>query len=352
MVSSLSYVVAFIMDRYEKYLLAHFISFLLLLPCHCLIHASGSDVNISNSLQGTHRGSKQLLLPVVLWPFQLRILSSDNFPFAPLQNGLQFEERHNTHLTSKYPIHSHEEKWTSHAITQNTAARTCESRGSEQGKCISFLECFPMLGIEYGNESVAQNLMDIPLIEQMMESARSIDCSQRKIIPHPDVVCCPNERASGSDNHIGRGGDKDVRMPTITQRPPSRRKIDVFRQLNTLSCGQPKLQQQPSHLNSHTRNQPKITGGMEARGPQEFPWMAAIFGKNNKLLCGASLISENFLLTASHCFSTFKAGDVQHLYVHLGDFNIKSTSDGPHEVRRITKIILHKGFKIETYVAQ
>lgn len=46
----------------------------------------------------------------------------------------------------------------------------------------------------------------------------------------------------------------------------------------------------------------------------------------------------------------FTAADIPHLYVQLGDFNIASTADGPHEVRKIEKVILNKGFKIETYV--
>ncbi|ODM96231.1 Proclotting enzyme [Orchesella cincta] len=340
--TSLSYKVAIIMDRYEKYKLVRLISFLVLIPCHCLIDVDGGDVNISDSTQGKgiHRGSKQLLLPVVLWPFQLGILPSDNLQFLPLQNGIQIDQRHHFYLTpTKNGFISHEEKSTSHAILQ-----TCRTRHGELGKCQPFLECFPMLVIKHGNESVAQDLMDIPLVEQMMENTRSTVCSQSKITSHPDVVvCCPDVPTSGS------GGDKDVRMPAITQRPPNRRKIGLFRQLNTLTCGQSKLQRPYNQISMSSRHQPKITGGVEARGPLEFPWMAAVFGKNKKLLCGASLISENFLLSASHCFSTFKAGDVQYLLVHIGDFNLRTTSDGPHEVRQITKIILHKGFKIENY---
>lgn len=41
----------------------------------------------------------------------------------------------------------------------------------------------------------------------------------------------------------------------------------------------------------------RIVGGYEA-GPHEFPWTVGLF-RQEKLYCGASLISENFLLTAA-----------------------------------------------------
>jgi hypothetical protein len=92
----------------------------------------------------------------------------------------------------------------------------------------------------------------------------------------------------------------------------------------------------------------KITGGKEARRG-EFPWMVAIFGKNGKQFCGGTLLNSQYVLTASHCLSTYNAFDVGHLYVTIGDHNIHSTREGHHETRKISQLILHRGFEIKTY---
>ncbi|XP_046382731.1 transmembrane protease serine 9-like [Ischnura elegans] len=55
-----------------------------------------------------------------------------------------------------------------------------------------------------------------------------------------------------------------------------------------------------------------LVGGSKVE-PKEFPHMAALgFGPRDKIswLCGGSLISENFVLTAAHCLSGHKYGQV------------------------------------------
>jgi secreted trypsin-like serine protease len=42
----------------------------------------------------------------------------------------------------------------------------------------------------------------------------------------------------------------------------------------------------------------KIVGGGETQ-PNEYPWIAGLF-KQNKLYCGAAIISNKYLLTVSH----------------------------------------------------
>lgn len=52
------------------------------------------------------------------------------------------------------------------------------------------------------------------------------------------------------------------------------------------------------------RKQHRIVGGMETV-INEFPSMAAIFQKSsNQLLCGATIIHENYVLTAAHCVNS------------------------------------------------
>jgi secreted trypsin-like serine protease len=45
-------------------------------------------------------------------------------------------------------------------------------------------------------------------------------------------------------------------------------------------------------------NSHKIVGGEEAQ-PNQFPWLVALFA--NSWFCSASLISEEWVLTAAHC---------------------------------------------------
>jgi len=45
----------------------------------------------------------------------------------------------------------------------------------------------------------------------------------------------------------------------------------------------------------------RIVGGSDAF-PGAYPWAAYLKFKNNTHHCGASIISEKYLLTAAHCF--------------------------------------------------
>ena len=45
-------------------------------------------------------------------------------------------------------------------------------------------------------------------------------------------------------------------------------------------------------------NSYKIVGGHEAK-PNQFPWLVALYA--NSWFCSASLLSEEYVLTAAHC---------------------------------------------------
>lgn len=63
------------------------------------------------------------------------------------------------------------------------------------------------------------------------------------------------------------------------------------------------MQQQVSEGTSNMHNaQRRIITGMDAE-IGEFPWMVAI-GLNKMFFCGGALISDEFILTAAHCFMT------------------------------------------------
>ncbi|CAG9574976.1 unnamed protein product [Danaus chrysippus] len=93
----------------------------------------------------------------------------------------------------------------------------------------------------------------------------------------------------------------------------------------------------------HDANQ-LIVGGVEA-SENEFPHMALLgYGKDTssiQWLCGGSLISERFVLTAGHCTSSREAGIVK--YIRLGALR-RTDPLGPDQLFTVSEIIKHKDF--------
>lgn len=81
-----------------------------------------------------------------------------------------------------------------------------------------------------------------------------------------------------------------------------------------------------------------VSGGKEAT-PKEFPHMAVLGIEEDsevRWICGATLISEQFVMTAGHCII-----DGLNL-IRLGDLNLnKTTEDAQPEDFRISETILH-----------
>ncbi|KAF4013023.1 hypothetical protein G4228_004617 [Cervus hanglu yarkandensis] len=84
-----------------------------------------------------------------------------------------------------------------------------------------------------------------------------------------------------------------------------------------------------------TRSGNKIAGGMDAE-EGEWPWQASLQQKNVHR-CGATLISNSWLLTAAHCF--VKARDPKQWNVSFGLL----LSD-PHIQRSVKDIIIHENY--------
>ncbi|XP_050536393.1 trypsin-1-like isoform X2 [Daktulosphaira vitifoliae] len=61
----------------------------------------------------------------------------------------------------------------------------------------------------------------------------------------------------------------------------------------------------------------RIVGGAEAK-ENEYPWMVSLWNAKKKFFCGGSIITDQYVLTAAHCFSEDPASNFREIYVMLG----------------------------------
>lgn len=47
--------------------------------------------------------------------------------------------------------------------------------------------------------------------------------------------------------------------------------------------------------------EPRIVGGSEVKD-NEYPWMVSLWNARRKFFCGGSIITDQYVLTAAHCF--------------------------------------------------
>ncbi|KAK7863849.1 hypothetical protein R5R35_003333 [Gryllus longicercus] len=92
--------------------------------------------------------------------------------------------------------------------------------------------------------------------------------------------------------------------------------------------------------------QERIVGGQNA-DIGEWPWMAALFN-GGRQFCGGSLIDNIHILTAAHCVAHMSSWDVARLTVHLGDHNIKTNYEVRHIVKKVKRVVRHRGFDSRT----
>ncbi|CAH0718453.1 unnamed protein product, partial [Brenthis ino] len=102
-----------------------------------------------------------------------------------------------------------------------------------------------------------------------------------------------------------------------------------------LSCGQRKV-----------KHNQLITHGLEARAG-DWPWHVAISSISNsafRYICGGSLISDTFVLTAAHCVTKFGVPVLpDYLGISLGKTNLIGGDECLQE-REVFKIIVHEKF--------
>ncbi|CAH2248588.1 chymotrypsin-like elastase family member 2A [Pararge aegeria] len=82
--------------------------------------------------------------------------------------------------------------------------------------------------------------------------------------------------------------------------------------------------------------------------PGDWPWHAALYtnrGTTSKYICGGTLITKNFVLTAAHCASSSGTSfSPEVLSVVLGKYNLKG-GDRESEERKVHRIIIHEQYE-------
>ncbi|VDM38855.1 unnamed protein product [Toxocara canis] len=86
----------------------------------------------------------------------------------------------------------------------------------------------------------------------------------------------------------------------------------------------------------------RVVGGFDAL-PAAFPWTAAIrVRRNHTHHCGASVLSNKFLLTAAHCFD--EEPSLDYYEVIVGDWD-STENDGNEQTRNMKRIIRHPAYR-------
>jgi len=87
----------------------------------------------------------------------------------------------------------------------------------------------------------------------------------------------------------------------------------------------------------------RITGGSETE-VNEYPWMAFVSTKRGSM-CGGSLISEEWVITAAHCVSTDRPEDVR---VDLGQHDLYSATEAVLVRKDVAEVQIHPDWNSRT----
>ncbi|XP_012215618.1 transmembrane protease serine 9-like [Linepithema humile] len=88
----------------------------------------------------------------------------------------------------------------------------------------------------------------------------------------------------------------------------------------------------------------RIVGGRPTI-PNRYPWVARIV-YDGRFHCGASLLNNDYVITAAHCVRRLKRSKIR---IVLGDYNQYVNTDGVPIMRAVSVVIRHKNFDINSY---
>jgi len=96
------------------------------------------------------------------------------------------------------------------------------------------------------------------------------------------------------------------------------------------------------------RHSTRIVGGRPA-DPDEWPWLAALVhkqGSGSGQYCGATLISDNHVITAAHCLKPFNKDDI---LIKLGEYDFNQNGETGDETFSVAAMKLHENYNDVTY---
>ncbi|XP_006216822.2 enteropeptidase [Vicugna pacos] len=137
------------------------------------------------------------------------------------------------------------------------------------------------------------------LVQFRIQSAWHVACAENWTTQISDDVCQLLGLGSGNSSMpiFSTGGGPFVKLNTAPNGSliltPSKQCLEdslILLQCNHKACGKKLVADEDS---------PKIIGGDDAR-EGAWPWVVALY-YDNKLLCGASLVSRDWLVSAAHC---------------------------------------------------
>lgn len=82
-----------------------------------------------------------------------------------------------------------------------------------------------------------------------------------------------------------------------------------------------------------------MVGGSEVWPPNRYPWLAVMTTSWGEVLCGAALISDRYLLTASHCLYRQKPSEI-NIILGAHDLNVRS-----YLTLKPEKFIIHENYE-------
>lgn len=107
--------------------------------------------------------------------------------------------------------------------------------------------------------------------------------------------------------------------------------------LDNPHCGYVPRQQPPPLAPQHQiQTRMLIVGGSEAQ-PDKWPWQVAVLNSKKQLICGGTLISNEFVLTAAHCIPP----GVKRLRIVAGEYNLADRDSPDRQERTVSRISRH-----------